>query len=823
MLARMPWKCCFATQYLVLSVIFETVFLGTTSVFGAEHGHHHHHQQVEFSIVSVSDGNWSDAATWKPARVPKSGDRVLISRGTFVNYDVKSADVVRLVQVVGTLSFARDRNTELNVGLLTIQHSDACSEHGFACEFEGAEEGPTTPDGQWPTLLIGTRDEPIPATHTAKVRLHFLDGMNRDDAPAIACCSGRMEIHGAPLGASWTKLGADAKVGATSVTLSAVMTGWRVGDEIIVTGSTRHGYGSFRPGASQEQEPQTERRTIASIEGTTIHLDRPLEKLHSGSGEFRAEVANLSRNVVIESADPEGVRGHTVYHRYSRGGISFARFGHLGKEGVLGRYPIHYHLVGDTMRGSCVQGAAIVDSHNRWVTIHGTQYLIVRDCVGYQSVGHGYFMEDGTEVYNLLDHNLGVHAYAGKRLPKQVLPFDTNEGAAFWWANGINTLNGNIGVESDQYGFRYDMQKRSNFDSNLPVRQPDGSNKIVDVRTLPIWRFDDNEAHGNFAGMVVAANGGDQPDTGITSDHMLDSIRRIDWTGPDTRHPHVIRNLTIWEAHYAFRPHSPSMLIDGLRIDQTEYGIYRPAFDNQVYRNVHLSRLGSEPFNRGMDDASAQNGSITVDGLRMDHFRNDAQVHPLVHMTDNNLSGKAECHFRDVQVSDTDPRRAIFNRGGSQRVDPYVPGGVPYYIHDYYGPGRHAHIVSTRAQKLMQDGHEYREEKPLTGDESRVAEVSDVPWPNLLDPIDDLPPATIITRVTRDGKWLQVEGTTHDNGEITAVTVNNQPAHIVRSRAGVVDWKLTLDAPADGHLTASAQDLAGNLEQTGHRWRVRDR
>ena len=47
--------------------------------------------------------------------------------------------------------------------------------------------------------------------------------------------------------------------------------------------------------------------------------------------------------------DPAGARGHTMYHRHSAGSLSYARFAHLGKEGVLGRYPIHYHLVGTTM------------------------------------------------------------------------------------------------------------------------------------------------------------------------------------------------------------------------------------------------------------------------------------------------------------------------------------------------------------------------------------------------------------------------------------------------------------------------------------------
>ena len=93
------------------------------------------------------------------------------------------------------------------------------------------------------------------------------------------------------------------------------------------------------------------------------------------------------------------------------------------------------------MRGSSVIGASIWDSDNRWLTIHGTNYLVVRDCVGYQSVGHGFFLEDGTEVYNVLDRNLAVQAFRGKPLPKQVLPFDQNEGAGFWWANSLQHLH----------------------------------------------------------------------------------------------------------------------------------------------------------------------------------------------------------------------------------------------------------------------------------------------------------------------------------------------------------------------------------------------
>ncbi len=794
----------------------------TATLFAHEPGEHADGKaHLEFDVHSVHDGSWSDPKTWEPRRVPKAGDRVLISRSSHVLYDVKSPAVIRLVQVAGTLRFSRQKDTELNVALLKVQNSLHCSESGFACDFHSvnnAGEPSAAPDGEMPLLEIGTPDAPIPAEHTAKIRLHYLDGLDKNDAPAVACCSARMEIHGAPLDPTWVKLAADAAAGSNTVKVSKPVTGWRVGDEVIVTGSVRKDTGgSFR---NHPDDVTTERRRIKEIKDEELVLDEPLKYEHAGSGDFRTEVANLSRNVIIESANPAGVRGHTVYHRFSRGGISYARFAHLGKEGVLGRYSIHFHLVGETMRGSQVRGAAIVDSHNRWITIHGTQYLAVRDCIGYQSVGHGFFLEDGTEVYNLLDHNLGVQAYRGRRLPKQVLPFDPNEGAAFWWANGRNTLVRNVSCENDEYGYRYDMQKNRAFDALLPILTPDGKEELVDVRTIPIWRFEDNEAHTEgFYGMVVAANGNSQPDNPIHDQRMLDRIKRIDWTGPDKRHPHVIRNLTIWKSHYAFRPHSPNMLMDNVRIQTAAYGIYRPAFENHAYRNLHISDVGAEPFNRGMDDASAQLGTITVDGLTFDTGYGNRST-PLVQISDVNLSGDAATHFRNVKVNRPEQyndRWPLINRGVGPRVAP-ITNGVPIYLHDYFGPGRHAKVVSTAAKDLMEDGSDYKAQPPLTGNESRVAEVGNVEWPEVLDPVDDLPPATIITSVRERDGTVEVQGVSHDNGTITKITVNGQPAKVTSSGAGVVDWQITLKTPANRKLTAAATDAAGNTEnQTAHR------
>src|SRR5262249_30206461 len=143
-------------------------------------------------------------------------------------------------------------------------------------------------------------------------------------------------------------------------------------------------------------------------------------------------------------------------------------------------------------------------------------------------------------------------------------------------------------------------------------------------------------------------------------------------------------------------------------------------------------------------------------------------------------------HFRNVVVGPSlaagqpGPRgtRPAFNRGGTVRVDPIVDRGVPYYIHDHFGPGRHTKIVSTTAMDLLKDGHEYRARPPLTGNESVVAEVNGLAWPELLSPVDDLPPATIILSIRRQGDALLVKGVSHDNGAIRCVTVNGQTAKL---------------------------------------------
>ncbi len=745
---------------------------------------------------SAASGSWSASATWEGGKVPEAGARVHVRPGHVVVYDVKSEMPIRAVYVAGTLTFAADKDTRLDVGVLKIEAGDEPTEEGFDCDahFEELPAGAVRP-----ALLVGTPEKPIEARHTALIRLVAFEGQDKQSCPAIVCCGGRMEFHGAPLSRTWVKLGATSKKGDAAVTLSESVTGWRIGDRVIVT-ATHLG----RDNGGGTDLLETEERTITAMDGAKLMLNEPLKREHLGEGEFRGEVANLSRNVIVESANPDGIRGHTMYHRGSAGSISYAEFRHLGKKDTLGRYSLHFHLVGNTMRGSSVIGASIHDSHNRWLTIHGTNYLVVRDCVGYRSIGHGYFLEDGTEVQNILDRNLAVQAMNGKKLPKQVLPFDQNDGAGFWWANSLNTFTRNVSCENNHYGYFFEATETSALKLTLPVQQPDGSEKPTDIRTLPFVRFEDNEAHCD----------------GLYGVNLGMGVNRV---GPDAKHPFVLRNTKIWEIHYAFRVQAPCVLVEGMQIYNSIYGVYHPNFDRHVYRNMTITQSpkhgDAEPFNRGHDDDSIQYGSLTVDGLTFSGHHNSSM--PLIQITDHNPTGSAETHIRNVQVINRQDnnRRALVNLGGGPRPQPKTPTSVPVILHDFYGSGRHARVVSAKSGEVKTEPATYKSESPLTGDESRVTEVRDIPFPQLLDPVDDLPPSTIITSVTRTSDGWLVRGSASDNAEIKQVSVNGAAARAVRGN--FAEWTITLPLNGTTTIMASALDGAGNSERTAHSLDVR--
>ncbi|HLJ92685.1 MAG TPA: G8 domain-containing protein [Gemmataceae bacterium] len=652
-------------------------------------------KSVPERIRSAHSGPWSEPATWEGGKVPGDGTRVQIRAGHTVTYDVHNSIPARIrsIHIAGTLTFARDRNTLLSVGLIKIQPGDDASENGFDCDAHLPEMKPGEPR---PALEVGTPNEPIPANHTATIQLCYFEGMDKESCPAIVCCGGRMDFHGAPVRRAWVKLGAEAKAGSVNVMLAEPVPGWRVGDRVILPATVRQvkvarpghlpGQRPFKP--STRDDTTTEERFIQRLNGTELTLDRPLTYDHQCQGAYRGEVANLSRNLIVESQPgaPSDQAGHTMYHRHSAGSISYAEFRRLGKEGVLGRYSLHFHLAGDTMRGSSVIGASIWDAGNRWLTIHGTNFLVVRDCVGYRSKGHGFFLEDGTEAYNVLDRNLAVQAYTAKPLPNQVFPFDKNDGAGFWWANSLNAFTRNVACECDEYGYFFQAAKTADFDPVLPVLQPNGRREKVDIRTLPFVRFEDNEAHCQRRHAFNLGGG------------VPFGKPNVDGVGPDAQHPFVIRNYKAWNVHWAIHPVSPSVLLDNLDIYDADYGVWRPEYNRHAYHALHFSQTPQE---------------------------------------------------------------------------------------NHYGFGG----------KAPNEDKEY---------------------PKPLDPVDDLPPVTVITHVSGEKGKLTVRGTASDNGIVKRILVNGREAHALAPN--FAEWEIVLEDTGSGevNLVAHAEDAAGNIEKMPH-------
>src|SRR5690606_28293917 len=85
------------------------------------------------------------------------------------------------------------------------------------------------------------------------------------------------------------------------------------------------------------REPNDEIRTIKSISGNTVTLDRALSYSHLGARDgdgvlqYVPYVVNLSRNVSLRSENPEGVRGHTMFTGHGSVDIEYVGFYDLGR------------------------------------------------------------------------------------------------------------------------------------------------------------------------------------------------------------------------------------------------------------------------------------------------------------------------------------------------------------------------------------------------------------------------------------------------------------------------------------------------------------
>jgi Pentapeptide repeats (8 copies)/G8 domain len=245
-----------------------------------------------------------------------------------------------------------------------------------------------------------------------------------------------------------TVLVLDRNVRDNNVSKNLKNDNWKKGDRIVLTTT------DYLPGHSELLEiskpvTDTNKITVQRINPDTNKSEnKGVMYRHNGTAydlsfipgrlnleldkaETRAAVGLLTRSIRIVSADdfPKGndpiapackydcfpvSKGYFGGHIMIRQGfkelkVQGVEFYQLGQGGRKGRYPVHLHLLRET-KDAFVKDSSIHDSMTRFITVHATQGFLLARNVGYMSIGHGFYLEDGTEINNKLYSNLGVLA-----------------------------------------------------------------------------------------------------------------------------------------------------------------------------------------------------------------------------------------------------------------------------------------------------------------------------------------------------------------------------------------------------------------------------
>eukprot|EP00878_Enallax_costatus_P024164 GHUV01025763.1.p1 GENE.GHUV01025763.1~~GHUV01025763.1.p1 ORF type:complete len:516 (+),score=80.92 GHUV01025763.1:1100-2647(+) len=433
--------------------------------------------QVAYEYVDL----WSRRTTWGGLEPPIANDSVVIPAGTTVMLDVSPPQLYTLL-IEGSLFVdptADFIHLQVNYILLrggTLRAGKCLSEPH---------------PGKFTITLWGDKD-------TARRLPTF-------GAKVLANLDGTIQLFGAPTAVpSWTQLNATADIGATSIVVNG-MVNWQAGNTIAIASS------SF-------DAREVDTATITSItqqanKTSLIQLSSPLQYTHLGvlrtyAGDprqnvldMRAEVIVLERNIVIQG-DPTTSStmfgGHVMstwskspWASYPTMQLSNVELRQMGQAFQMGRYPVHFHMMGDTSFTSWVANCSIHHTWNRGVTIHGTHQVHVRHTTAFVTTGHTFFLEDGVEYGNIFEGNCGFLT----QVSNGMLITDNNP-ATFWMTNPNNTLIGNhAGGSLEGFGFWYHL------DDN-----PGGASKTYSIcpkyETMGV--FKNNLAHSNqFYGLRI--------------------------------------------------------------------------------------------------------------------------------------------------------------------------------------------------------------------------------------------------------------------------------------------------------------------------------
>lgn len=464
------------------------------------------------TVYSVASGDWLSPQIWSTGRLPRSGDVVAVSPGTTVVYNQQKSPALETVVVHngGHLTFRDGMRTNLLATNLLVM-----------------------PQGR---LTIGAANNPIDATASVDIVLRD-KAIDTEFDPAQfgtgVIVFGTIDVYGAQK-TPFVRLAREARAGDLVVALESAPQGWRAGDEVVIPETRQFEYG---PGGTNQQL-RTEKATIASAIGNTVTLSAPLAWDHLGARNADGQIvalphaANVTRNVTIQSQNPTGTRGHTMFLDRADVDVHFAAFENLGRTtndpldsvrfdsngqpthigtNQIGRYPIHaHHLIGPTSRATTdayqfsFVGNAISDSRKWPIAVHDAHYGLIKDNVVYAGTGFGIGTEDGSESYNTFEGNFvaAIRGTTGRGKERE-----GREGDGFWFAGPNNTVRGNVAADILKAGYNiYGGDNASAFPQVIPAFR--GADKLISgqgitvpMASVAVLEFSDNEVYSALMGI----------------------------------------------------------------------------------------------------------------------------------------------------------------------------------------------------------------------------------------------------------------------------------------------------------------------------------
>lgn len=234
------------------------------------------------------------------------------------------------------------------------------------------------PSGE--TVLTGAIGGLIPIGTTARLRgncrltadLHVRGTLVCDESGVDLDGQGLYDIHthDGTLDLAGVEKTAWCRWGETPV-------GWQIGDRLAVAPTA---VGVYVPSETTWQGSWT---------ATTRPANSPDVTLVDGSI-AKPEVVNLSQTVTLRNLKRVMVHEASGPNPQT---LKWIRVADSGETGVLGHYPIHFHMLGDNSRGSVLEGVVVEGGKNHAFVPHASHGITYTGCVAYNITDDAYWWD----------------------------------------------------------------------------------------------------------------------------------------------------------------------------------------------------------------------------------------------------------------------------------------------------------------------------------------------------------------------------------------------------------------------------------------------